>query len=232
MTGPPWDYNLTFGNSNFLLDVEEPENWVYTIPITIWWWPRIMDDHWFRRELRCRWDALYSDLLSSEHLHSILDSSIQVMGASIPRNFERWPIMGLYVWPNSYVGSSYSDEEWYLRNWIDDRLEWLDSKWGGQCWPSSDEQEQSVLPPSSARVYPNPSDLSQTYVDLQGFVGSEISIRVFDMGGRVVYHSLARYAQGEFAYALPDLSFLSRGVYTLEITGAYQDRRVCKMVRH
>jgi hypothetical protein len=191
-----------------------------------------MEDYWFRRELRCRWDDLYSTVLSSENLHGILDSSIQVMGASIPRNFQRWPILGLYIWPNSYVGNSFSDEEWFLRNWIDDRLEWLNSKWGGVCWPVSDQEGQIIAPPPSARVYPNPSDLTHAYVDLNGFAGSEINIRVFDMGGRLVYQAEAAYAAGEFAYALPDLSFLSRGVYTLELVGEDQARIVCKMIRN
>ena len=190
-----------------------------------------MEDLWFRRELRCRWDDLYSTVLSSDHLHGIIDSAIQVMGASIPRNFQRWPVLGTYVWPNSYWGSTYSDEEWFLRNWIDDRLEWLNSKWGGVCWPLSDESEQAIAPAQSARVYPNPSDLSHAYVDLNGFMGSELGIRVIDMSGRVVFQSQTGYASGEFAYALPDLSFLSRGVYTLEITGGEQGRVLCKMIR-
>ena len=68
-------------------------------------------------------------------------------------------------------------------------------------------------------------------MDLNGFAGSELSIRVFDMAGRMVFHSVAAYAAGEFSYALPDLSFLSRGVYTLEITNENQERALCKMIR-
>jgi len=230
VTGPPWDYNLTFGNSDFLLDVQEPENWVHTIPITIYWWPRIMEDLWFRRELQCRWDDLYATVLSIDQVNGFIDSTLQVMGASITRNFQRWPILDTYVWPNSYVGNTYSNEEWFLRQWIGDRLEWLDSKWGGACWPLTDDQEQAI-PLQSARVYPNPSDLSHAYVDLNGFTGSELSLRVFDMQGRLVFQSVSGYAPGEYAYALPDLSFLSRGVYTLEVTNEMQERVLCKMIR-
>ena len=231
VTGPPWDYNLTFGNSNFLQDVQEPENWVHTLPITMYWWPRIMEDYWFRRELRCRWDELYATVLSSEHLHAFIDSSMAVMGASIERNFKRWPVLGVYVWPNSYVGNSFSDEEWFLRNWIDDRLQWLNSKWGGVCWPVSGQAEQPLSPAREARVYPNPSDLSHAYVDLNGFMGSELRLRVIDIGGRVVYQATGTYAPGEYAYALPDLSFLARGVYTLEIAGEGREPVLCKMIR-
>ena len=47
----------------------------------------------------------------------------------------------------------------------------------------------------------------------------------------MVFQSVAGYAAGEYAYALPDLSFLSRGMYTLEITNETQERVVCKMIR-
>ena len=65
VTGPPWDYNLTFGNSDFTADMHQPYNWIYTYPITIYWWARVMEDSWFRNALRCRWDELYQTVLSS-----------------------------------------------------------------------------------------------------------------------------------------------------------------------
>jgi hypothetical protein len=34
----------------------------------------------------------------------MIDSLILEMGDAIARNFERWPILGTYQWPNSYVG--------------------------------------------------------------------------------------------------------------------------------
>ncbi|MCD4710441.1 MAG: T9SS type A sorting domain-containing protein, partial [Bacteroidales bacterium] len=197
----------------------------------IYWWAKVMEDSWFRNQLRCRWDTLYESVLSSEHLHEIIDSTIQVMGASIPRNFQRWPVLGTYIWPNSYVGQSYSDEEWYLRNWIDDRLEWMDGKWGGQCWPLSSDSDQVIPLPEPKRIYPNPSNLSSTFVDLNGFVEAEVSFRLFDMSGRVVHQAVAHYSGSEFAYALPDLSFLPNGIYTLETGSTNQKREVFKLIK-
>ncbi len=232
VTGPPWDYNLTFGNSDFTEDIHQTYNWVHTLSMTIYWWARVMEDSWFRNQLRCRWDELFETVLSSEHLHGIIDSTIQVMGESVPRNFRRWPVLGVYIWPNSYVGQNYSDEEWYLRNWIDDRLEWMDGKWGGQCWPLSSDSDQVIPLPEQKRIYPNPSNLSHTFVDLNGFVEAEVSFRLFDMSGRVVHQGVAHYSGSEFAYALPDLSFLPNGVYTLEISGKNQEREVFKLIKH
>ena len=190
-----------------------------------------MEDSWFRNALRCRWDELYQSVLSSEHLHGIIDSTLMVMGESIDHNFDRWPILGTYVWPNSFVGETYSEEEWFLRNWIDERLEWLDGRWGGQCWTLSDEAEELIPLPDAKRIYPNPSNLSATFVDLNGFVEAELAFSLYDMSGRVVHQAIAHYSGSEFTYALPDLSYLPKGVYTLEIGNTSEDRSVFKLIK-
>jgi len=51
------------------------------------------------------------------------------------------------------------------------------------------------------------------------------------MSGRVVHQGLASYSGGEFAYALPDLSHLPNGIYTLEIGSADQERVVFKLIK-
>jgi hypothetical protein len=153
------------------------------------------------------------------------------MGEAVNTNFERWPILGTWVWPNYYVGETYSDEEWFLRNWIDERLEWLDARWGGQCWALSDESEQAIPLPDATRIYPNPSDLSATFVDLNGFVEAELPFSLYDMNGRVVHKGLARYSGSEFTYALPDLSYLGNGLYTLEIESPAKESVLLKLIK-
>ena len=46
----------------------------------------------------------------------------------IQENFEKWPVLGQYVWPNNFVGNSYEEEKNYLIEWIEDRLNWLDTE--------------------------------------------------------------------------------------------------------
>ncbi len=229
--GPPWDYNLAFGNNNYYEDVHLTYNWLYNQDNRIYWWAKIMEDDWFRNYLHCRWIDLHESVLSSEHLHEMIDSTKMVMGPSIDKNFDRWPVLGSYIWPNSFVGQTYSEEEWFLRNWIDERLEWMDGKWGGNCWPLSTETDQVVPLPEAGRIYPNPSDLSSTFVDLNGFNGSEVSFRLFDMSGRVVHQGFAAYSGSEFAYALPNLSFLPGGIYTLELSSTNEERTVFQLIK-
>ena len=52
---------------------------------------------------------------------------VLISSGSVKRNFERWPVLGTYVWPNNFIGSDYSDEIKFIRNWISERLSWLDS---------------------------------------------------------------------------------------------------------
>jgi hypothetical protein len=231
VTGPPWDYNLTFGNSDFTEDIHQTYNWVYTYTMTIYWWAKALEDSWFRNQVWCRWDELYQTVLSSEHINSIIDSTLQVMGASITRNFLRWPSLGFYVWPNFYVGSSFGDEVMYLRNWIDERLGWINDRWGGQCWPLSADSEQVIPRPDTRRVYPNPSTLSRTFVDLNGYSDAEVGIRIMDLSGKVVYQGVAHYSGSEYAYALPDLSYLPNGAYVLETENADLERVVFKLIK-
>ena len=231
VTAPPWDYNLAFGNNDYYNDVHLTFNWLYDQDNRVYWWAKVMEDSWFRNQLRCRWDELYATVLSSEHLHGIIDSTLQVMGESIPRNFERWPVLGVYIWPNSYVGQTYSDEEWFLRNWIDNRLDWMDGRWGGQCWPLATDDEEVIPLPESGRIYPNPSNLSSTFVDLDGIVEAEVSFKLYDISGRTLHQGMAHYSGNEYAYALPDLAYLPNGIYTLKIDIPGQESAVFKLIK-
>ena len=50
---------------------------------------------------------------------------LQESGAA-ERNFVTWDILGTDVHPNNFVGDAYDDEINYLKDWISDRLSWMD----------------------------------------------------------------------------------------------------------
>jgi len=58
-----------------------------------------------------------------------------------------------------------------------------------------------------------------------------LSVRLFDMAGKLVYEDQVRYSGAEAAWPLPALSFLPRGIYTLEVTDGESTREVCKLIR-
>ncbi len=133
--GPIWDYNLAFGNADYYAG-GDPVGWQmnvdlggdpYKIPF---WWHRIWDDETFRIAFNQRWQELRQTVFSEQHIMNMIDSTIVVLADAQVRNFQRWPILEEYVWPNAYVGGSYENEIDYLTDWITARLDWMDEQTG------------------------------------------------------------------------------------------------------
>ena len=51
-------------------------------------------------------------------------------GEVLNENFINWPIIGKWIWPNSFIGNTHDEEITYLKQWIDRRLNWLDQHMG------------------------------------------------------------------------------------------------------
>jgi hypothetical protein len=135
--GPHWDYNLGYGNVDYWQPGIETWGWVYP-QITpdewsrMFWWKRLNEDPYFRNLAKTRWQYLRQDAISDEFITSTIDSAINLLGEAIDRNYERWPILGQYVWPNyNWYGNDYSDEVAYFENFFFDRLEWMDANMPG-----------------------------------------------------------------------------------------------------
>ena len=135
--GPIWDFNLAFGNVDYC-DGMNPEGWIYNFnsicPSDIWqvpfWWKRLMESPSFKNKLKDRWLALRSNILSDPSIDSRIDAYLEYLNTNkvIDQNFYRWTILGQYVWPNYFVGSTHESEINFLKNWIDQRLNWMDGQ--------------------------------------------------------------------------------------------------------
>jgi len=216
--GPPWDYNLTYGNMDYGGDIRETYNLMYPRTIGPYWWERLMNDSWFQNQVNCRWESLREGLMNEEHMHHLIDSSAQVMDLSIDYNFQRWPILGEWIWPNFFIGDSHEEEVTYLKDWISDRIQWLDQEWGGgQCMVTSlDENVIEALPLIS--IVPNPSDLSHSRILFADAVSGDYQLSISDMNGRMVYQENVFLYTGQNEIMLEDLSYLSRGVYLIRVS--------------
>ena len=181
--GPIWDFNLAFGNANYY-DGSNTVGWYMdtnfgTDPWRIpFWWYLIWGDETFRFAFNARWQELRSDVLSNDHVMDMVDSLVGHLGPAIDRNFEVWPVIGEWVWPNEYIGETYAHELNYLRDWINSRLIWMDSQ----------TQELGIETPKYHElisVYPNPFNPQQTiqiHTSQPGFT----SMDILDIRGRLV----------------------------------------------
>ena len=59
---------------------------------------------------------------SEEHL---VFSRANYLSAVQVRNFERWPILKTYVWPNRVVTGWYDGEVIAMNAWLLDRTSWM-----------------------------------------------------------------------------------------------------------
>ena len=134
--GPIWDFNIAFGNVNYCKG-EDVNNWIFKYndycPDDFWlvpfWWSKLLNDPYFANIIKSRWQELRQNELSDKLIFGKIDLLISELETSdaIKRNFERWPILGQWIWPNSYVGTTYESEINYLKNWLSQRLTWMDS---------------------------------------------------------------------------------------------------------
>ena len=137
--GPIWDFNLAFGNADYCQGYSAT-GWGYKFnsicPGDVWqipfWWERLMESEYFKNRLKNRWEELRQVKLSNITINNIIDSHVQFLSNNnmINENFIYWPIIGKWIWPNSFVGNTYEEEITFLKEWIDRRLSWLDQHMG------------------------------------------------------------------------------------------------------
>src|SRR4029079_8151760 len=135
IAGPVWDYDLAFRNADYC-DGSNLSGWAYQFNYVCpgdgaglipFWWNRFMEDTAFKGSLRCRWKQLRSTTLSETHFNFLIDSVFNLVNEARVRHFQRWPILGQYVWPNAQpIPTSYEGEIAALKTWIAARLQWID----------------------------------------------------------------------------------------------------------
>ena len=135
MGGPIWDFNLAYGNADYY-DGSDTHTWEWDFPCPFYdgylnpfWWKQFLTDTNYMHELKCRYTTLRTpgNALDTVHFDHTIDSLTDLLQVPQQRHYTRWPIMGVYTWPNYFVGSTYAEEVNYLKTWIQTRIAWMDS---------------------------------------------------------------------------------------------------------
>ncbi len=214
--GPLWDFNLAYGNVDYLPLNQRTDTWLYprygpTNYNTMHWWARLMDDPDYNDQFVSRWKELRNGAFHTDSIMDDMNSMILHLGEAIDRNYERWPIIGQYVWPNYYVGKTYEEDVEYLENWINDRLDWIDANVFLSTGVFKAREEESKL-----LVYPNPL-VDQLNIKFIAQEIGEMNIEIVNMHGQTVFNQLY------YPYNVGDQSIhyniqnLIPGIYMLRI---------------
>ncbi len=185
--GPLWDFNLAFGNFDFGCS-PDPPGWSYEFEGTCheaipFWVKKLINIPQVQNKIDCRWTELREGPLHIDSLLQFIDNKVLEIGPAAQRNFERWPTLGEYVWPNDYIGETYEDEVDYLKYWINQRIQWMDLVMLGDCNLVTTNSEINNL--SKVNVFPNPATEELT-IELSNSNASSITLHVYDMLGNFV----------------------------------------------
>lgn len=131
--GPLWDFNLSLGNV-YYLQGWNPQGWYYTqISETEYmygWYNRLFQDPHFYDQYRRRYRSLRLTAFSEANLIGKAMQFYDQLHQARARNFEKWKVLGTWVWPNYFIGQTWDEEVFWMTNWIKQRLEWMDSQLG------------------------------------------------------------------------------------------------------
>ena len=131
---PFWDYNLCFGNANFY-EGGNTIGWAADgigrgdqgneIPF---WWDRFKEDPYWVITLKKHWEDLRKSAISDNAINAFIDSCYADLIVPAERNFGQWDILYSNVWPNVFVRGTYKEHVEFMRNWVLQRMEWLDEQ--------------------------------------------------------------------------------------------------------
>ncbi len=220
--GPAWDYNLAFGNADYydgykssgwqykINDIALPKGDTYPAPF---WWQQLAQDSIFKTKTVKRWEVLRKTTFNPDNINKWIDSTATVLEPAMKRNFNKWPsVLGKYVWPNYYVGSTYQDEVNWIKEWIRTRTLWLDSQF--QTFALTLGNEDFLEKEKPIKVFPNPVE-SETTLEYQVFKKGNVSIILHDMNGKII-RTLVEEFQNTDTYQISlNLGNLSTGSYIL-----------------
>jgi hypothetical protein len=170
-----------------------------------------MEDPDYNHAFAARWKALRAGVFSTDSIMADLDNDVQTMGEAIDRNFVRWPILGQYVWPNYFVGSTYQEEVTYLKNWITRRLEWMDnnvSLSSGELIAANAVHHVSVFPnpvQDQLNIRLTTKDVSRIDCEIDDLLGKKVfasSYSPLSAGDQVIQFIIPGIAPGYYILKL------------------------------
>ncbi len=125
-----WDFDLSVGNCDYYGDgLPTWQGWWVkdqgAIGRNHGWYYRLFMDPNFTAEVKARWQEMYLQL---QTIPDYIQEQVALLGEASGRNFDRWQILSIYVWPNAKVTGSYQGEiDWLVENYTK-RLEWINSQ--------------------------------------------------------------------------------------------------------
>ncbi len=128
--GPIWDFDLAAGNSDYGsvngYEVKDPKGWFARYST---WYGGLLGSPEFTNALVARWSAVRASL--EKAVFTAIGESSAILSDVQRDNFARWPIMGIYVWPNPpelVAAKTHAAQVEALAVWFRNRFQWIDKE--------------------------------------------------------------------------------------------------------
>ncbi|RFS16813.1 CotH kinase family protein [Emticicia sp. C21] len=192
--GPPWDYDLTYGNGNYC-EGQSYTGFAYQFNNVCptdgfqvpFWWERMMEDSAFVRELGEEYAfQRRKGAFQLDKINKYIDSLTAQLQAPASRNFQRWPILGTYVWPQpNPISNTWFGEIDELKQFVANRLNWLDANIKQPTDLKITANEENATNILSMNAYPNPF-LDRIYINIHSPKSEKANLVLYDTNGKVL----------------------------------------------
>lgn len=137
------DASLGFGNYD-AFESFRSDTWTYNCndifaaqdepQLVPFYWYNLIHDASFQSVLKERWAAYRTEVYTAANISAIIDRYVALLKSSgaIERNEQAWSVWSRRLWPNYYMSTSIDDEARYLKEWISERLAWMDAHVGDE----------------------------------------------------------------------------------------------------
>jgi hypothetical protein len=177
--GPVWDFDLAYENDNRVYPVNNKSGWLYlsgsAAGDTRGLVTRLLSDQALLKELKDTY-AEYRNkgVITTEKLLAVVDNYVTEIDQSQKLNFRRWDILSQRVHQNNQPAGSYLGEINIVKNYIRDRIKWMDKK---LSYVPTD------LKPLASSTFTVQAQTNAIHI---GGINEPVSIEVFDTTGNRV----------------------------------------------
>ena len=225
--GPPWDYDISYGNANYC-DGNSPYGFAYNFNKVCnsdgwqvpYWWEKMLSDSAFVKELGQEYlFQRKNGALQLERLNKHIDSLSRDLQEPVSRNFQKWNILGVYVWPQSPpYASTWQGEVDELKRFIVQRLDFLDRNIKTDFAITANEPNLENI---SIHAFPNPF-LERININIQSIISEKVKITLLDNLGKTLSENIENLQAGnnDFHIQLPDYQSVGgMKILKIEING-------------
>ncbi len=132
--GPLWDFDTSMGDAKYPGNQGSATGWylrdlnpaIEAKQVDVTWFNRLNEDPGFRAMVKARWKVVYPQLLTSD---DFLATQQSLITASANANFTKWNVKQRLETVQVIKGS-WTAESSYLRDWLKQRLAWMNGQLG------------------------------------------------------------------------------------------------------